>query len=125
MKNYAETRWRAKSSSLPVKDTVLIRQPKQQILYKIWPTSLQGSKKRRFNGNSVPRWQVSHTKCLPVQGSENGVQQTTVDPKESDDDSDNDTGDTQPDARTQSDPRTTAPALPAAPRTIMLSFEKT
>ena len=59
-----------------------------------------------------------------MQGSENGVQQTTVDPKESDDDSDNDTGDTQPDARTQSDPRTTAPALPAAPRTIMLSSEK-
>ena len=47
-----------------------------------------------------------------------------LDSGESDDDSDNDTGDTQPDARTQSDPRTTATALPAAPRTIILSYEK-
>lgn len=40
-----------------------------------------------------------------------------LDQGESDDDSDNDAGDTQPDVRTQSNPHTTAPALPAAPVT--------
>ena len=122
--NYADTRWRPESQnelcwhkvesqankSVNWRHSSRPSAEKQQVLYMIWSASLQGSKEERFNGNNVPKQQLSHMKCLPVQGSENGIQWTRQS-----DDSDNDTGDTQPDACTQSDPHTTAPALPAAP----------